>query len=123
TKRALGSRATGEAWSAMGRAVAAARPGAAPRLPDEPDPWYLDLYKPAPVPPPMPVGRAYKATSSLAAGMAADMAIPMAAQAMERLEESPVAAEFAAAEIQRAGTAHGFRVPGGGGVPSVGGAP
>jgi uncharacterized protein (TIGR02231 family) len=120
TQQALVSQSTGEDWSDVALALSTARPSAATRLPDEPDPWYLDLYKPAPVPPPMPVARAYKATSSLAAGMAADMGVPIAAQVMEGLEEAPVAAEFAGAAIERAGSAQVFRVPGGVGVPSDG---
>src|SRR6185312_15650146 len=120
TQQALVSQSTGEDWSDVALALSTARPSAATRLPDDPDPWYLDLYKPAPVPPPMPMARSYKATASLSAGMAADMAVPMAAQAMDRLEEASVAAEFASAEIERAGSAQVFRVPGGVGVPSDG---
>jgi len=48
-------------------------------------------------------------------------AAPMMAQAaMDQLEEASVAAEFAVAEIERAGSAQVFRVPGGVGVPSDG---
>jgi len=119
TQQALVSQNTGEDWTDVALALSTARPSAATRLPDEPDPWYLDLYRPAPPPAPAP-RMAYKATASLAAGMAADMAVPMAAQAMDRLEEATVAAEFAGAEIERAGSAQVFRVPGGGGVPSDG---
>jgi uncharacterized protein (TIGR02231 family) len=119
TQQALVSQSTGEDWTDVALALSTARPSAATRLPDEPDPWYLDLYRPAPPPAPAP-RMAYKATASLAAGMAADMAVPMAAQAMDRLEEAAVAAEFAGAEIERAGSAQVFRVPGGVGVPSDG---
>ena len=119
TQQALVSQSTGEDWSDVALALSTARPSAATRLPDEPDPWYLDLYRPTPPPAPAP-RMAYKASASLAAGMAADMAAPMAAQAMDRLEEAAVAAEFAGAEIERAGSAQVFRVPGGVGVPSDG---
>jgi uncharacterized protein (TIGR02231 family) len=118
TQQALVSQRTGEDWANVALALSTARPSAAVRLPDEPEPWYLDLYKPAPVPPPMPAARAYKAMASESAGFAA--AAPMMAQAMDRLEEAPVAAEFAAAEIERAGSAQVFRVAGGVGVPSDG---
>jgi uncharacterized protein (TIGR02231 family) len=119
TQQALVSQSTGEDWSDVALALSTSRPSAATRLPDEPDPWYLDLYRPAPPPAAAP-RMAYKASASLATGMTADMAVPMAAQAMERLDEAAVAAEFAGAEIERAGSAQVFRVPGGVGVPSDG---
>ena len=58
------SRSYGEDWSDVALALSTARPSAATRLPDEPDPWYLDLYRPAPPPAPAP-RMAYKATASL----------------------------------------------------------
>jgi uncharacterized protein (TIGR02231 family) len=123
TQQALVSQRTGEDWANVALALSTARPSAATRLPDEPDPWYLDLYKPAP---PVPVAgsaqrAAFKSRASLSSGFAAEAAVPMAAQAaMDRLEEAPVAAEFAMAEIERAGSAQVFRVPGGVGVPPDG---
>jgi uncharacterized protein (TIGR02231 family) len=121
TQQALVSQRTGEDWANVALALSTARPSAAVRLPDDPDPWYLDLYKPAP---PVPVAgaapRAYKSRAAMGAGFAADAATPMAAQALDLLEEAPVAAEFAVAEIERAGSAQVFRVPGGVGVPSDG---
>ena len=52
TQQALVSQRTGEDWANVALALSTARPSAATRLPDEPDPWYLDLYKPAPPVPP-----------------------------------------------------------------------
>jgi uncharacterized protein (TIGR02231 family) len=117
TQQALVSQRTGEDWANVALALSTARPSAATRLPDEPDPWYLDLYKPAPVPPPMPAARGFKALGAVGS---VNTAVPMAAQAMDLLEEAPVAAEFAVAEIERVGSAQVFRVPGGVGVPSDG---
>jgi uncharacterized protein (TIGR02231 family) len=117
TQQALVSQSTGEDWSDVALALSTARPSAAVRLPDEPDPWYLDLYKPAP-PAPQPAPAARKSMRSQSAGFAA---APMMAEAtMDMLEEAPVAAEFAGAEIERAGSAQVFRVAGGVGVPSDG---
>lgn len=120
TQQALVSQRTGEDWANVALALSTARPSAATRLPDEPDPWYLDLYKPAPIPPPAPAPRAYKGRAAMSAGFAADTASPMLAQAMEAMEEAPVEAEFAGAAIERAGSAQVFRVSGGVGVPSDG---
>jgi uncharacterized protein (TIGR02231 family) len=121
TQQALVSQRTGEDWANVALALSTARPSAATRLPDEPDPWYLDLYKPAP---PVPVAgdaprmRGFKALGAVGS---VNTAAPMMAQAaMDQLEEASVAAEFAVAEIERAGSAQVFRVPGGVGVPSDG---
>ena len=73
-----------------------ANPAAAVRLPDDPDPWYLDLYKPAPPPAPAPRALGARMAAPMSAGYAADAATPMTAQSsMAKMEEAPVAAEFA----------------------------
>jgi uncharacterized protein (TIGR02231 family) len=121
TQQALVSQRTGEEWSQVALALSTARPSAATRLPDEPDPWYLDLYRPAPPPAPAPRALGARMATPMAAGYAADAATSVMAQAsMAKMEEAPVDAEFAGAEIERAGSAQVFRVPGGVGVPSDG---
>jgi uncharacterized protein (TIGR02231 family) len=123
-QQALVSQRTGEDWSQVALALSTARPSAAVRLPDDPDPWYLELYKPAPLPPPMPVPapRTMAMRAKGGAQNAADgvmfQSMPMLAASAAPMEEVDV--EHAAAEVERSGTAQLFRLPGQIDVPSDG---
>jgi len=128
-QQALVSQRTGEDWAGVALALSTARPSAAVRLPDDPDPWYLDLYKPAPPPPPMPVGAPKARGMAMRAAMpmggaveesAAWDGLAMGAAAMPASEAAAVDVGFAAAEMERSGAAQLFRLPGGVDVPSDG---
>ncbi|HEV2238839.1 MAG TPA: mucoidy inhibitor MuiA family protein [Ktedonobacterales bacterium] len=122
THQALVSQRTGEDWSGVALALSTARPAVAARLPDEPDPWYVDVAQP-PTPAPRMPAMARRMSASVrglsdAASEASDelaFAAPMAA-AMPLMEE----ASLATAEVERSGAAQVFRLPGGVDVPSDG---
>jgi uncharacterized protein (TIGR02231 family) len=123
THQALVSQRTGEDWSGVALALSTARPALAARLPDEPDPWYLDAAQPAPLPPPraqamsrrMNAGAMRPGSTDTEAGDEMLFAAPLAAfaPAME------VAAQ-ASADVERSGAAQVFRLPGGVDIPSDG---
>ncbi len=46
TQQAIVTQRTGADWSQVALALSTARPSAATRLPDEPPPWYLDVFRP-----------------------------------------------------------------------------
>jgi len=120
TQQAMVTQRTGEDWSQVALALSTARPSAAVRLPDDPPPWYLDVYKPPPVAPAAP-----RMLASRMAPMAADAVnesfAPMAAgfaaaPASPTMEE----AAFSTAELESSGAAQIFRVPGRIDIPSDG---
>jgi uncharacterized protein (TIGR02231 family) len=121
THQALVSQRTGEDWSGVALALSTARPSVATRLPDEPDPWYLDVAQPMPVPVARPMARMQMA-------QAAPMGVGMADAAGEEAytvsralaAEEPFAADLALANVERTGAAQVFRLPGGVDVPSDG---
>ena len=127
TQQALVSQRTGEDWSQVALALSTAQPNAAVTLPDEPDPWYLDILKPPP--PPMPMATAAAAPMRMARlsaagagateererGLSDAVAYKQADQFVQEVE-----AEFAGANAERSGVAQVFHLPGGGDVPSDG---
>jgi uncharacterized protein (TIGR02231 family) len=119
TQQALITQRTGEEWEDVSLALSTARPSAAVRLPDEPDPWYISIRQP---PPPLaPRARMMRSAAPMAG--AADsfaeaqpmMALPAGVAAMEIS-----AAKLAGAEVERSGTAQVYRLPGRNGIPSDG---
>jgi uncharacterized protein (TIGR02231 family) len=127
TQQALVTQRTGEDWQQVALSLSTARPNAAVTLPDEPDPWYVDVFAP---PPPQPiVARApAQAMKMHAATFAAPAAAPEerergitfgATVNGDQLVEA-VEAEIATAPVERSGAAQVFRVPGGVDVPSDG---
>ncbi|HEX5439276.1 MAG TPA: mucoidy inhibitor MuiA family protein, partial [Ktedonobacterales bacterium] len=79
TQQGLVTQNTGEDWPQVALALSTARPSATTRLPDEPDPWYLDVYQPAPPPQAMPkMARRGPMAFGAAADAMATMAAPMA---------------------------------------------
>ncbi|HEV8191141.1 MAG TPA: mucoidy inhibitor MuiA family protein [Ktedonobacterales bacterium] len=120
TQQALVQQQTGEDWQEVALALSTARPSAAVRLPDDPDPWYLDVVRPAP-PPPQRQFRRMAAMGGVAADTLVGAAQPMAAaaSAMEK-EISDAEVDFASAEVEQAGAAQIFRLAGRSDVPSDG---
>jgi uncharacterized protein (TIGR02231 family) len=117
-QQALVSQSTGEDWSAVSLALSTARPAVARRLPDDPNPWYVDAYQPAPV---------AEAAVAQATPRMARMAAPLAATARGGAAHSFAAAapdlveaDFALAEVEQSGAAQLFRLPGQLDVPSDG---
>jgi uncharacterized protein (TIGR02231 family) len=49
-QQALVSQQTGEDWHAVSLSLSTAQPSLAVTLPDEPDPWYIDIYSPPAAP-------------------------------------------------------------------------
>jgi uncharacterized protein (TIGR02231 family) len=116
TQQALVSQRTGEDWSQVPLALSTARPSVAVRLPDEPDPWYVDVVQPPPQPAPRPPLRAMM-TRSAAGAAPGEVASAFAqADAVGELEE----AGLAVPDVERSGAAQVFRLPGGVDVPSDG---
>ena len=117
TQQALISQRTGEDWIAVPLALSTARPAATQRLPDEPDPWYVDVFEP-------PVVRTPPAaTSPRLAVPRMQVHAPAASMAAYGAPAAPPElpiAELAPAEIERSGSVQLFRIAGGGDVPSDG---
>jgi uncharacterized protein (TIGR02231 family) len=128
TQQALVTQATGEDWHQVALALSTARPSLATRLPDEPDPWYVDVFQPPMPMPAQPVARMMRAAPMAAAAISApadafgqsDPTAIVDFMAQESSRVASVAAEQAAAEIERSGVAQIFRLPGGVDVPSDG---
>lgn len=123
TQQALVTQNTGEDWQQVALSLSTARPSATVRLPDEPDPWYLDVYQPAP--PPMP--KMARARAPLAFGAAADGFAAQASMAMPSapMMEEPVAYQardmaLATADVEQSGAAQVFHIGGASDVPSDG---
>ena len=116
TQQGLVTQNTGEDWPQVALALSMARPSAAVHLPDEPDPWYLDIYQP---PPPRPMPKMARARAPMAFGAAADamatMAAPMAGLAMHEAEM-----ELSSADVEQSGAAQVFHIGGRSDVPSDG---
>lgn len=134
-QQGLISQQTGEDWPDVALALSTARPSAATRLPDDPEPWYLDVLAPPPVPPAPPVGamphapHAMRAFSSAghAASAEENTLQPLAAwgapgvPAREMASASPTGPlGTASASVETAGAARTFHLPGRGDVPSDG---
>lgn len=115
TQQALISQQSGEDWKGVPLTLSTARPSATRRLPDEPSPWYVDVYEP-------PVRTASPGVTPPRPGVAMrslSQAAPMAAFAAAAPPElAPV--EMAPAEVERSGSVQLFHVAGRGDVPSDG---
>lgn len=124
TQQALINQRTGEDWVRVPLALSTARPAAAQRLPDEPDPWYIDTVEPMP-----------QIASAVAMPMAVGATGPLRAAARSRATfASPQAEAFAAsappgefeeamlasADMERTGSVQVFHIAGSGDVPSDG---
>lgn len=122
TQQAIISQRTDEDWSQVALAVSTAQPSAAISLPDEPDPWYLDILKPPP--PPAPMVTAAAGPMRMARMASAPAAPPEDRGAGEgmlyALDVQQVEAEIAGASAERSGVAQIFHLPGRGDVPSDG---
>jgi uncharacterized protein (TIGR02231 family) len=124
THQALVSQRTGEDWSGVALALSTARPSVAARLPDEPDPWYLDVSVPVAASPARPMAsvmrRALREAAPVGAGdedrSFAFMGAPEGLAEELALNE----AAMASADVERSGAAQVFRLPGGVDVPSDG---
>ncbi len=122
TQQAMVIQRTGEDWSQVALALSTARPSAAVRLPDDPPPWYLDVYKPVPVAPGTPRMMASRA-APMGAGAASDTFAPMVEMKASAAAPAPPIMEeavFSTAEMDSTGAAQLFRVPGRIDVPSDG---
>ncbi|HEU5347510.1 MAG TPA: mucoidy inhibitor MuiA family protein, partial [Ktedonobacterales bacterium] len=116
TQQALVTQRTGEDWHQVALSLSTARPSATVRLPDEPDPWYLDVYQPMPPPVPQAMRRMRQ---PMTFGAAADAAAPMAASVAEmELHEEEM--KMAAADVEQSGAAQIFHIGGWSDVPSDG---
>ena len=120
TQQALVSQRTGEDWAGVALALSTAQPSATVTLPDEPDPWYVDVAQPAPPPMTvMPRGRRAMMAPMAASGAAeevAEFSLMKASDTMMQVAEMAVAD----AEVERSGVAQVYRLPGGTDVPSDG---
>lgn len=105
---------TGQDWRGVNLIVSTARPALNQRLP-ELQPWYVNVFVPAPPPQPRMPGRA-RMEMAAAAPAAADV---MMAKAVDE-ERQQYAAEEAVATVQDSGTAVSFAVPGSTDIPSDG---
>ncbi|HST86859.1 MAG TPA: mucoidy inhibitor MuiA family protein [Ktedonobacterales bacterium] len=119
TQQALVSQRTGEDWTGVALALSTAQPAAAVTLPDEPDPWYVDVVHPAAPPPAM---GAVMARRAMRAPMAASSASDGEVHAYRAYDTIDVEEEMAVAgaEVERSGVAQVYRLPGGTDVPSDG---
>ncbi|HEX8035025.1 MAG TPA: DUF4139 domain-containing protein, partial [Ktedonobacterales bacterium] len=122
TQQAIINQRTDEDWSQVALAVSTAQPSAAATLPDEPDPWYLDILKPPPPPAPMVTAAAgpmrmarMSAGEERERGVADTALYSSSPQLMQQVE-----AEIAGATAERSGVAQIFHLPGRSDVPSDG---
>jgi uncharacterized protein (TIGR02231 family) len=125
TQQAIVVQRTQEEWRQVPLALSTARPSIAVRLPDDPDPWYVDAAPPPP--PPVPAGaplarspRTAKAMMSMSAAGAAAEAFDGVAGMIAAGEPVDIAADLAVAEVERSGTALVFHLPGQVDVPADG---
>ncbi|MGH2514740.1 MAG: mucoidy inhibitor MuiA family protein [Ktedonobacterales bacterium] len=116
TQQALVTQHTSELWTQVALTLSTARPAAAQRLPDDPDPWYVDVFQPTP--PPMPVVMASAMAAPMAAARSAVRRQPASFDAAA--PDFMVEAELVPAEIERSGAAQLFHIPGGVDIPSDG---
>lgn len=114
TQQALVTQRTGEAWSHVSLTLSSARPAAARRLPDDPEPWYVDVVQPAPM--------AFAAAQAMAGAGVMPMQARRARMAPLGIEEvaEMAKAELTPAAMERSGAAQLFHIPGGVDIPSDG---
>ncbi|MGH2484966.1 MAG: mucoidy inhibitor MuiA family protein, partial [Ktedonobacterales bacterium] len=121
TQQALVTQSTTEAWSGVALTLSTARPSVARQLPDEPTPWYLNVYSPPIMPPapPMPAPRYAVARAMVQSAVAA--ATPMAT-ATEMHDATPMPQDLTLDEAvaERSGAAQIFHISGDVDIPSDG---
>jgi len=120
TQQGLVTQRTGEDWSQVALALSTARPSAAVTLPDEPDPWYVDVRQP--LEPRVQVqSRPMRMMSAAHAPMIASERLSAAGGGADSETISYLAeAEQAVSEVERSGAAQVFRLPGETDVPADG---
>lgn len=116
TLQAIVTQRTGEAWEQVALALSSARPAAARRLPDDPDPWYVDIFQPAPAPMAVMAAPAMASPSITQPRARAPRMAPFAGPVAEDMAD----AELMPAEVERSGAAQVFHIPGGVDIPSDG---
>jgi uncharacterized protein (TIGR02231 family) len=132
-EQALVWQQTGEEWRGIELSLSNARPSEAISLPDEPDPWYIDVeapvaqvaYSTAPQPPAAP---RFRAAALKATGVFGGAREPGYGEetiqgfaAMESADSmDTVQAEVGEASVERSGAAQVFRVPGNIDIPGDG---
>jgi uncharacterized protein (TIGR02231 family) len=133
-EQALVSQQTGEDWRAVSLSLSTAQPSMAVTLPDEPEPWYIDVYTPAPAPIQVAGSVATPLFRSAMAKRAAPAAFRARAEELslqgDWVDEDAIAAEAAEVQelppipppipVERAGAAQVFRIPGSVDVPGGG---
>jgi uncharacterized protein (TIGR02231 family) len=122
THQALVSQNTGEDWQQVALALSTARPSATVRLPDDPDPWYLDVYQPPMPQPMMAKSRQARAPMAFDAYASAEISAPVAGGAAFEGEEATYARAItmASADVEQSGAAQVFHIGGHSDVPSDG---
>jgi uncharacterized protein (TIGR02231 family) len=121
TQQGLVTQNTGEDWRQVALALSTARPSATVRLPDEPDPWYLDVYQPPSQPVPYTAMRKMAPADRPRGGAVTDGMMPMA-QSMAVMADTYQAREMelATANVEQSGAAQVFHIGGRSDVPSDG---
>jgi len=120
TQQALVAQRTGEDWSRVALVLSTARPSAAVTLPDEPDPWYVDVRRP-PEPKVQLQSRPMRMMGAAHAPIVASEHLSAALMAADGETTRYLAeAEQAVSEVERSGAAQVFRLPGETDVPADG---
>lgn len=121
TQQALVTQNTGEDWPQVSLTLSTARPSATVRLPDEPDPWYLDVYQPAPPPAFSPKARQMRAPMAFDRADGVAMSAPVAASVAEEATfYGQAQMSMADANVEQSGAAQVFHIGGRSDVPSDG---
>jgi uncharacterized protein (TIGR02231 family) len=128
-EQALVWQQTGEEWRGIALSLSNARPTEAISLPDEPDPWYIDMAAPvarevsmgAPLGARMSSFQAMRANIGPQSGYADSSAVPEMTSEPETIDWMGAdQAELAEAPVERSGAAQVFRVPGNIDIPDDG---
>ena len=114
TQQALVTQTTGEDWQQVALSLSTARPSATVRLPDEPDPWYLDVYQPEPPPAPR-VARPMRQAMTFEAGAPEET---VESEGWTEIRENSMRLAFA--DVEQSGAAQIFHIGGRSDVPSDG---
>ena len=130
TQQALVSQSTTEDWTGVAISLSTARPSVARQLPDDPRPWYVNVYTPRPVPPPPPMRAPRFAAMAPAPGggfgsdtIPPGVAMsPVVASSMAVQDATPIPEEMALdqALVERSGSAQVFHISGDVDIPSDG---
>lgn len=106
---------TGESWQGVELILSTARPAAGGAVP-ELEPWYLDVFRPAPTPAPAP--RAGRAKAAFSSGDMDDAWVGAEPAALAEPQMAP--AEVAVAMVSSDGPAVAFHIPSRPNIPSDG---